>query len=90
MVKGEGRAVPTKVHHEQRPGSENQGDVLRGIIRSSTMVKAQGVRARDGVRGFLTFTKDLNYARLCLLLGFMSASPPLSVLLLSPLYRYKI
>lgn len=32
-VKGEGRPVQTKVHHEQRPGGENQADVLRGIIR---------------------------------------------------------
>lgn len=51
--------------------SKDLEDVLRGIIGSSVMVKAQGVTVRDGVRGFLTLAKDLNYAQLCLLHGLM-------------------
>lgn len=45
-VKGERMAMWTKVPHEQRSGGKNQADVFRGIIRSSIMVKAQGVKAR--------------------------------------------
>lgn len=65
----------------------DQADVLREITRRSVVVKAQSVRARDGLRGFLTFTKDLNYAQLCLLHGFTWALPPLWVLLLSSLLQ---
>lgn len=57
--------------HEQRPGGENQADVLRGTIRSSVTVKAQDVRGRAGLRSFLTFTEDLNYAQFYLLNDFM-------------------
>lgn len=56
-------------HRQRYIMSKDLEDVLRGIIRSSVMVKAQGVTGRDGVRGFLTFAKDLNYAQLCLLYG---------------------
>lgn len=51
--------------------SKDLEGVLTGIIRSSVMVKAQSVKGRDSVRGFLTFAKDLNYAQLCLLYGLM-------------------
>lgn len=61
-AKDEGRAVQAKVHYEQRPRSEKQANVPGGIRSHSIMVKAQGVRGGDGMKGFLTFTKDPNYA----------------------------
>lgn len=58
-------------HRQRHTLSKGLEDALRGIIRSTVTVKAQGVTGRDGVRGFLTFAKDLNYAQLCLLYGLM-------------------
>lgn len=61
-LKGKGKGSTDKIPLWR----ENPADVLRGTIKSSIMVKAQGVRGRVGLNQFPKFTEDLNYAQIYL------------------------